>query len=156
MTSPASASEVSLDSIQGIFLQEKTLGTHKQTIERLRRVAQHSGASLETVLLEGGEWLYTKDTPDKEAMLKRLDTLSDVQLWTVVYQRLMPQDQARYEELRDHLKQQPLRAIEEAELDHLVALIDYQMLLRSKALLLLKERGYDTENYINSKPDVSF
>ena len=54
----------------------------------------------------------------------------------------------RLRELSAKRKQETLTADEERELDDLLNLVDRQMLLRSEALLLLKQRGQDVESYL--------
>jgi hypothetical protein len=118
--------------------------------QRLQIVANWSNESEETALIEGMSWLYTTVPSDPEATLKRLQTLSDVQLWAVVYQRLTTPDQERLSELSTRNKVETLTSDEQLELEALLALVDHQVLLRSEALLLLKQRGFEIDRYYNS------
>lgn len=117
--------------------------------ERIQRVAYHASTSEEMALIEGMPWLYTVLPPDIEASLKKLPGLSNIQLWAVVYQRLTPPDKARLTELSTLNKAAPLMPADQEELNGLLQLVDYQMLLRSEALVILKGRGQDIEAYRN-------
>ena len=112
--------------------------------ERARQIASDSNRSLESVLLDGLALLFG-DLPDTSLSPDALKDYTDEQLWAVVHQRLAwPQD-ARLRELIALGKQGQLTADEQAEMERLVDLVDHQMLLRSEALLLLKQRGHDVE-----------
>jgi hypothetical protein len=69
-------------------------------------------------------------------------------LWAVVYKRLAWPQAQRLHELSAQTKQERLTANEQHELDHLLALNDRAMLLRSEALRLLKNRGHDIAAYV--------
>ena len=121
--------------------------------ERVRHVAESSGRSLEAVILEGIEVLFQRpdgDDVDMDAALAVLSDYTDVQLWAVVYRRLTGEQSARLHELSATTERRPLTESEEAELASLLALVDRDMLLRSEALLLLKERGQDIEAYLKA------
>ncbi|MFW5709597.1 MAG: hypothetical protein ACOCX5_05190 [Chloroflexota bacterium] len=112
--------------------------------ERARQIASDSNRSLESVLLDGLALLFG-DLPDTSLSPDALSDYTDEQLWAVVHQRLAwPQD-ARLRELIALGKQGQLTTDEQAEMERLVDLVDHQMLLRSEALLLLKQRGHDVE-----------
>ena len=112
--------------------------------ERARRIARESNRSIESVLLDGLVLLFG-DLPDTSLRAEALKDYSDEQLWAVVYQQLAwPQDM-RLRQLIDLSKQGQLSDNEEAEMERLMGLVDHQMLLRSEALLLLKQRGHDVE-----------
>lgn len=66
----------------------------------------------------------------------------------MVYRQLaFPQD-ARLRELTDLSKRGVLTNDEQIEMEGLVNAVDQYVILRSKALLLLKERGYDLEQHL--------
>jgi hypothetical protein len=76
-------------------------------------------------------------------IVKGIQYYADEQLWAIVHQRLAwPQD-ARLRELIALGKQRQITEDEKAEMERLIDLVDHQMLLRSEALLLLKQRGHD-------------
>lgn len=115
--------------------------------ERARQIASESNRSVESVLLDGLTLLFGA-LPDTGISPDELRTYSDEQLWAVVYQRLAwPQD-TRLRELMALGKQGQITSDEQAEMEGLIDLVDHQMLLRSEALLLLKQRGYDVEKQL--------
>ena len=126
----------------------------EELYERIQQIATRSQSSLEMALLEGMSWLYTTVPSDRAATFKKLRTLSEVRLWAVVYQRLHPRDDARLQSLSDAVNQAELPAEKQAEMEVLLRLVDYQMLLRSEALLLLKQRGHDAANYVSTSPSL--
>lgn len=112
--------------------------------ERANKIATESNRSVESVLLDGLA-LPFGELPDTSLSPDQLQTFSDEQLWAVVYQRLAwPQDN-RLQELVELGKQGRLDPDEKAEMERLIDLVDHQMLVRSEALLLLKQRGHDVE-----------
>lgn len=118
----------------------------KELYERVRQVAARSGQPIEKVFVEGMAWWYNNMRAD-DATLHKLSTLSDVELWAVVYQRLPVQDEERTQELLQKGNEGRLTSEEQVELENLVKLEEHQMLLRSEALVLLKQRGHDIDTY---------
>jgi hypothetical protein len=66
----------------------------------------------------------------------------------VVYQRLAWPQSQRLHELSANKKLERLTENEQHELEDLLGSNDRAMLLRSEALRLLKNRGYDIEAYL--------
>jgi hypothetical protein len=115
-----------------------------EVLDRAQAVARASNRSVEAVIVESLALLFGT-LPDAAIAPQALNAYTDAQLWAVVHQHLAwPQD-SRLRELVERGKQGALADAERAELDQLVALVDRYMLLRSQALLLLKQRGYDVE-----------
>ncbi|MCI0714163.1 MAG: hypothetical protein L0154_28665 [Chloroflexi bacterium] len=112
--------------------------------ERAKQIATESNRSVESVLLDGLALLFG-ELPDTSLSPDQLQTFSDEQLWAVVYQRLAWLQDTRLRELIELGKQGQLDPDEKAEMERLIDLVDHQMLLRSEALLLLKQRGHDIE-----------
>jgi hypothetical protein len=81
-------------------------------------------------------------------MVDELQNYTDEQLWTVIDQRLTQNQDTRLRELIALGKQGQITSDEKAEMERLIDLVDHQMLLRSEALLLLKQRGYDVDLYL--------
>jgi hypothetical protein len=111
--------------------------------ERIQEAAQNTNRSLESVLVDSltlifGEALDT--SPDA------LDAWSDDQLWVVVYRPMAYPVDMRLRELTTLGKQGALSDTEDAELERLIQQYDHYVLLRSKALLLLKQHGHDVES----------
>ncbi|MBK8025056.1 MAG: hypothetical protein IPK19_27535 [Chloroflexi bacterium] len=114
-----------------------------ELLERAQEIAQTSNRSLEDVLVEGLVLLFgalpALPTPED------LQHYADEQLWAVVHQHLAwPQD-ARLHELISIGKSGQITESEKTEMEQLIALVDQYMLLRSHALFLLKQRGYEVE-----------
>lgn len=112
--------------------------------ERAEQIARESDRSIESVLLDGLQLLFG-DLPDTSLQPESLAEYSDEELWAVVYQRLVWLQDTRLSELIALGKQGMLSDEENAEMERLIALVDHQMLLRSEALLLLKQRGHDVD-----------
>lgn len=127
-------------------MSQSTVELHIPTdvYERAQQIARESNRSIESVLLDGLNLLFgTLSTIDLSPDV--LETYTDEQLWAMVYHRLTwPQD-TRLRELVEIGKRGQLSADEHAEMERLLVLVDRYMLLRSKALLLLKQRGHDIE-----------
>jgi hypothetical protein len=116
--------------------------------QRLEKVAQLSGTSVEQAYQAAAVWLSMAEFPiDRELAPNDLANLSVVQLWAVVYQRLSHDDSDLMAALAEKNNEGTISAAEYQHLSQLVALVNDQMLLRSQALLLLKERGQDIERY---------
>jgi hypothetical protein len=82
--------------------------------------------------------------------MTNLDDHSNEQLWAVVYDRMLPSQSQRLHDLSEKNKWVELTVVEEVELDQLIDLADDNMLLRSEALVLLKQRGEDVDTYLKS------
>ena len=72
-----------------------------------------------------------------------LQGYSDAELLAIVRQRLPPDKDSRLRELAARADKARLSAEAVNEMEQLIDLVDHQMLLRSEALLLLKQRGCD-------------
>lgn len=118
-----------------------------EVYERARQIARVSNRSIEAVLLDGLTLLFGA-LPDKGISPDELKNYNDEQLWAVVHQRLVwPQD-TRLRELIALGKLGVITEDENAEMERLIDLVDHQMLLRSEALLLLKQRGHNVEKQL--------
>lgn len=110
--------------------------------ERAEAIARDCERSAESVMLDGLSLLFGT-LPDMELEPEELKDFEDEQLRAVVHQRLAwPQDVR----LRELMRLGQLRDVSDeeiAEMEALIDLVDHQMLLRSEALLLLKQRGHD-------------
>ena len=114
---------------------------------RAQEIARASNRSVEEVLVESLALLFGT-LPDADTAPDALKGYSDEQLWAVVHQHLAwPQD-ARLRELVALGKQGQVSDEEKAELGRLIDLVDRYMLLRSQALVLLKQRGYEVEKQL--------
>jgi hypothetical protein len=105
---------------------------------------------LETVLVESLSTLFTPPPASANiaTLLAALPDYPNVQLWAVVYRRLPWTQSLRLRELSAKGQQGALTHTEQAELEQLLEWVDRDMLLRSEALLLLKQRGQDVDAYL--------
>lgn len=114
--------------------------------ERIQQIAEDSHRSVETVLLESLDILFA-DVNLSPNDMSELQAYSDEQLWAVVHRRLPWTQSLRLQELNAKARSSELSDPEEMNLKKLLEITDLQMLLRSEALRLLKERGYDVDHY---------
>jgi hypothetical protein len=118
--------------------------------EQVHLVAAQSQRPIERVVLESLRLLFVPppSSADLATSLAALSGYSDAQLWAVVYQRLAWPQSQRLHELSANKKLERLTEDEQHELEDLLSSNDRGMLLRSEALRLLKNRGYDIEVYL--------
>jgi len=116
--------------------------------ERIREVAANSNRPLENVLVDSLALLFG-DWPD-ETPLESLQVFTDEQLWAIVYLRLGKPDDERLQDLIELSKRGQLTVAEEGEMEQLLDTEDRYILLRSQALVLLKQRGHDVESRLKS------
>ncbi len=116
--------------------------------ERAREIAGDSNRSVESVLLDGLALLFGA-LPDVRISPDLLKDYSDEQLWTVVYHRLARPQDARLRELIALGKRGQITDEGKTEMEGLIALVDHQMLLRSEALLMLKQRGHNAKEVLD-------
>jgi hypothetical protein len=113
--------------------------------ERIKEAAELSERPINAVLIESLDALFHK-TPEGESLDTILDAMpayTDGELWVIVYRGLTWAQSLRLRELGAKAKHTSLSVNEETERQHLLDLNDQMMLLRSEALLLLQQRGYD-------------
>ncbi len=117
-------------------------------LEQASEIAQGGNRSVESVLQDGLAMVFGT-LPDCDIPLDSLHDFSDEQLWEIVNRRLSWVQDSRLRELLALDKRGTTTEQESNELDDLVAVVDRQMLLRTKALVLMKQRGHDIDAYLN-------
>jgi plasmid stability protein len=126
--------------------QTVTLNVPEPIYARLRERAQRSNRTVEDEALE----VLAAVVPDSAELpaeladaIAALKLLDDEELWRAACSSLSADQAAKLEEL--HLKRQSegLTDAEAARLAELVRQYERAMLLRARAILLLKERGHD-------------
>ncbi len=117
--------------------------------ERAEAIASERACSAESVMLDALA-LHFGEQPDTGLDPEAMQSLEDERLWALVQRRLTPKQDARLRELLDLGNRGRIHSKDEAELSQLVALVDEQMVLRSKALVLLQRRGHDIDLYFES------
>lgn len=129
-----------------------TLDLPDELYERMQEEAEASHRPVEMVALEtlGAAFRQMLDENGGalDELLTEMTDYSDSQLWAIVRRRLSWMQSLRLGELSAKGKQGALTSDEEHELNELLNLVDRQMLLRSEALLRLKQRGQDVESYL--------
>lgn len=116
--------------------------------DTVRVIAEGENCSIESILQEGLALLFGNDSV-VEYQLERLGGYSDEQLWAVIHQRLSFAQDRRVRQLMEIGREGKLTPQEESEFSCLLSMIDRQTMLRSRALLLMKERGHDIYEYLN-------
>ena len=114
--------------------------------ERLYELAQTNQRPIESVVIERLS-LGFDDIPDLSAFIE----LSDDQLWAVVHTPFDVVQENRMKELREQRETRLLTDKEEAEADNLVEAFHLFILNRSKAMLVLHQRGVDVETQLQGQ-----
>jgi plasmid stability protein len=126
-------------------IQPITINLPDNLYQQLRRQADLSHRSVEEEVLQAvTASASTAELPsDLEGVVSQLDTLDDYGLWRAARNHLAPRDATRMERL--HLKRQRegLNERETLLLADYVRRYERIMLIRARAALLLKKRGYD-------------
>jgi hypothetical protein len=123
------------------------LNIPSEIYDRAQQIARDSNRSVETVMLDALGLLFSASIAEIEP--NTLHVYSDEQLWAIVYQRLTWPQETRLRELIALGKAGIRSSAEAAEAEQLIDLVDRHMLLRSEAILILKERGYDVKTILN-------
>lgn len=123
----------------------------KDMASLLNKVSEASGVSSEDILLD---WLLhpvpRPNDDNIDMLLEDLANYSDALLWTVVYRELGVQDSQRIDELNSkHEQGMTLSESEKEEQRKFSDIVDNYMLMRSQALVLLKERGFDVSHFFH-------
>jgi hypothetical protein len=135
---------------------EITLNVPEEMMQLARKVADDANMSVEVVLLDWLQHPVPKPTlADVDTQLDALSSATDIHLWTVVHRHLEASQEQRLNEIVDkHEGGEALSANEKTEWAELVEWVETLMLLRSQALVLLKERGYDVSRFF--KPQSKY
>jgi hypothetical protein len=119
-----------------------------ELLQRYRHAATQGNRTIEEVMMETLT-SHQPEVEDYDRLLAPLVDYSDEQLWQLVHETLTEAEKSRYELLVDKRRGGAILEQEQAEIDALAEKIEMQMLFRSEALALLKERGFDTQAYLN-------
>jgi hypothetical protein len=140
-----------------IMAVEITLSVPEEMMQLARKVADDANMSVEVVLLDWLQHPIPKPTlTDIDAQLDTLSSTSDIHLWTVVHRHLEASQEQRLNEIVDkHEGGEALTPNENAEWADLNEWVGILMLLRSQALVLLKERGYDVTRFFKPQRKYS-
>lgn len=126
-----------------------TLHLPKEILAHFQHTASQSQRSLEDVMVETLLMYSPVTSTNISEWLDAIPAYTDSQLWAVV--RLQPdafQDNQRIT-LTQKSKQALLTPLEAEQLEQLLDDLENLVLLRSKAITLLKERGYNVAYFFN-------
>ncbi|MDX2075964.1 MAG: hypothetical protein SFZ02_06005 [bacterium] len=115
-----------------------TLNLPQHLYERLNELAQTNKRPIESVAIEQLSLAFD-NIPDLSAFIG----LSDDQLWAVVNTPFDVVQDNRMKYLREQRETRPLTDKEEVEADDLIEAFHVFILNRSKAMLVLQQRGVD-------------
>lgn len=115
---------------------------------RIEEVATRSDQPIEAVLLESLALLFGAASIDWDHLAATLETLTDAQLWALLYRRLAWVSAGRLHDLTARGRRTPLSDEEQAELAALIDEADRMTLLRSHALLMLQQRGHNVRDQL--------
>ena len=118
-----------------------------EIFQEAQGIARVRNRSVESVLQESLSLVFDT-TSDCEDSSETLQDFSDEQLWEIVNRRMPWAQDSRLRELSARGKQADLAEKEHRELEDLLAALDRQILLRSRALLQMKRRGLDVDSYL--------
>ena len=135
---------------------EITLSVPEEMMQLARKVADDANMSVEVVLLNWLQHPVPKPTlTDVDTQLDALSSTTDIHLWTVVHRHLEASQEQRLNEIVEkHEGGETLSVDENAEWSDINEWVMVLMLLRSQALVLLKERGYDVTRFF--KPQSKY
>ncbi len=129
-----------------------TLSIPEALYERIQFEAEDSHQPFEAVMLDQLSILFERIdvANDVDKALDALDNFKDYELWAIVSRRLSTTNTDQLHILGSEEKRSSLSAEEKRQLDQLLGQVNRDMLLRSKALMLLKERGHDITAYVKT------
>ena len=135
-------------------VQTMTVQLPVEMYERLKRRAEESHRSVNDQLVEMvATAMYEEEPPlppDVDDALKQLAFLDDETLWRMVRTRQPEEEMERLEYLNSKQQREGLTDEEKEELDRLLFLYERRILVRAEIMALLKERGYDVSELIES------
>ena len=129
--------------------QPITVKLPDELYERIRQIAEESDRSLEAVVVESLDLLFSETAG---VALQALANYSDDRLWALVHRHMSRAESTRLVDLSRQSRTSALTARQQEELDHLLERVDRDLLLRSEALRLLKARGHSVERYLTPAP----
>ncbi len=116
-------------------------------VEKAQGIAQRRNCSLESVMQDGLQMIFGA-WDDSESSLESLQNFSDEQLWKIINHPLTWAQDSRLRELTARGKRDQLTPGELEEQEDLLDALDRRILLRSRALVIMKRRGLDVDGYL--------
>jgi len=123
-----------------------TIQLPSELYEYLERRAKNSRRSVNEEVVEAiaiAAQERAQLSPEMESVLDQLNYMDDATLWRMARSRLSEEEARRLEELNWKQQREGLTMEEEEERDMLLWQYDRRLLVRAKAMALLKERGHD-------------
>jgi hypothetical protein len=115
--------------------------------KQLRRIAELTGQSVESLISDGIAHLPPDDSLDEQ--IERVHSYSNAQLWAIVETPVLSNEElAEREPILRRSKSGIHSDEDEKRLDAFTELYDKRVLLRSEALVELQERGFDVKAYL--------
>ena len=129
-----------------------TLSIPEALYERIQEEADGAHQPFASIMVDRLGLLFNRidEATYVNKALEALDTFKDYELWAIVSRRLSTADSDYLQQLGSEEKRATLTPTEQTQMDHLLAKVNRDMLLRSKALMLLKERGHDITSYVKT------
>ena len=127
-------------------VQEITLRLPQEIYEQIERAAATAHRTVDDVLIEAviaAAPTSAGVATDTQHALAHLAYLNDAALWQAARATMSVEQRERLQELHDEQQQRLLTDEERAEEQALMELYRGTVLLRARATLLLKQRGYD-------------
>ena len=127
-------------------IQEVTLRLPLEVYEQIERAAATAHRPVDDVLVEAVIAAAPASGTvalDMRRALAQLAYLNDAALWQAARATMSVEQRERLEALHDQQQRRPLTDEERAEEQALMELYRGTVLLRARAALLLKQRGYD-------------
>lgn len=118
-----------------------------EVFEEAKGIAQDGNRSVESVLQDGLMMVFGT-TEVCGASMESLEDFSDEQLWKIVNHPLTWAQDSRLRELTARSKRDALTPREIEEQEDLLDALDRRVLLRSRALVIMKRRGLDVDGYL--------
>lgn len=115
--------------------------------DRIRATAERHNRSLESVMVDSLALIF--DTTSHISP-ENLEEATDEELWAIVQRPLAFPVDIRLRELTALSKLGQLSPAQQEELDRLADHFDEYILLRSRALVVLKQRGHDVEQRLKA------
>lgn len=119
----------------------------EEVFDEVKGIARGGNRSIESVLQDGLAMVFGT-TEECGATMESLETYSDEQLWKIINNQLTWAQDSRWRELMALNKKGAMTDEESKELDDLADLLDRRILMRAKALLLMKQRGHNIDAYL--------
>jgi hypothetical protein len=127
-----------------------TIYLPEEVYESYQKTADTRNLTLEEVITEAlreNYWMSEK----LDVLLKKMASFTDRELWAATEWRLHPEQENQRFGLVQKGKQGNLTPLEAKELEELLNLTGKYMVLRSEAVVLLQERGYDVSHFVNAR-----